>query len=213
MFKPIESKEHPGWYEIPNFSRYLANKKGYVLNKKTKNFSTGGHAGRYLKVSAYKDGNLAPSLYYIHVLVASAFYGIPDKANMVVMHKNNNRSDNRIENLRWGSQSENILQVYQDGLKYSKKYSTALESIPIWYLWEGIPVSIEDFDYVSVNSSNISTVGYDKKEKTLEVTFKTNSTYVFKDVSQKKFLNLVHAKSVGQYFNKNIKNHYIYQKA
>lgn len=210
---PIESREFPSWYEIPEYSGYCANKKGHILNKKTKNFSVGGRAGRYLKVSAYKDGLTNPSLYYVHDLICRAFHG-PPKIKQVVLHKDNNRNNNNPYNLAWGSQSDNILQVYKDGLRYSKKYMVSNESMPLWLAWStgNFNISQEDFDYVSVNSSNIYNVGYDKKAKTLEVEFKSGSTYQYEDVSKKVFNELVHAFSVGKYFHENIKNNYVYTK-
>lgn len=212
---PIESRLFPGWFEIPEFSGYCANKSGHILNKKTKNFSVGGRAGRYLKVSAYKDGNPRPSLYYVHDLVCRAFYGLPS-TKMVVLHKDNNRANNKPSNLRWGTQSENILQVYQDGLKFSKKYGISKEDLPSWYCWgeennQHIP-SLENFEYVSVNSSNISNVGYDKTKKELEIEFKSGSIYIYTDVSSQRFNAFVHAKSAGKYFLKNIKDYYHFKR-
>ena len=216
-YVPIESKVFPGWFEIPEYSGYCANRNGQILNKKTKNFTLGGRAGRYLKVSAYKDGNTSPSLYYVHDLVCRAFYGLPE-IKMVVMHRDNNRSNNKPSNLRWGTQSENILQVYQDGLKYSKKYSVAKEEAPNWIRWDneiGInpyDPSLEAYDYVSINSSNIATLGFDKKKKEMEVTFKSGSIYIFFEVAYQRFFRLATATSVGRYFQKNIKGHYSYKR-
>lgn len=210
-YTPIESREHRGWYEIPGYSGYLANQKGHILNKKTKHVSVGGKAGRYLKVSAYKDGLDKPSLYYVHDLICRAFHG-PPQIKQVVLHKDNSRNNNTPRNLSWGSQSENILQVYRDGLKYSKRYMVSNESQPSWLVWSTghtVP-SNEEFDYVSVNSSSINTVGYDRKEKTLEVEFKNGSTYQYQDVDKSTFENLIHAFSVGRYFSDNIKNNYSY---
>lgn len=212
-YTPIESKEFPGWYEIPGYSGYLANRNGHILNKKTKNFSVGGRAGRYLKVSAYKDGLNKPSLYYVHDLVCRAFNG-PPLDNQVVLHKDNTRHNNTPANLSWGSQSENILQVYKDGLKYSKRYMVSNESRPTWYTWStgNLVSSLEDFDYVSVNSSNIYNVGYDRKEKRLEVEFKNNSVYQYEDVDPDVFEDLIYAPSVGRYFHDNIKYNYVYSR-
>ncbi|MCK9234889.1 MAG: HNH endonuclease [Gammaproteobacteria bacterium] len=123
LFTPIESKIHKGWFEIPGYNQYLANEKGQILSKKTRNYTYGGNAGRYLKVAVFRDNEPRVSLRYVHVLVASAFYGIPDGVNMVVKHKDNNRRNNKKSNLEWGTQSSNIKQIYEDGLKYSKQYA------------------------------------------------------------------------------------------
>ena len=34
-YTPVESKQHRGWFEIPGFSGYCANRKGQILVKKT----------------------------------------------------------------------------------------------------------------------------------------------------------------------------------
>ena len=127
-FKPKESKDHSGWYEIPGYSKHLANRKGEIFTKKTENFTKGGRAGRYLKVSVYADGQDNATLCYVHDLVCRAFHGSPKK-DQVVLHKDNDRNNNKASNLSWGSQSENIKQVYDDGLRPSK------ESYPASYRW------------------------------------------------------------------------------
>jgi len=122
-YTPIASREFKGWYEIPGYNRYLANEKGQILSKKTRNYTYGGNAGRYLKVSVYIEPDEPPVMRYVHVLIALAFYGLPEGQNMVVKHKDNNRRNNKKDNLEWGTQSSNIKQVYEDGLKYSKQYA------------------------------------------------------------------------------------------
>lgn len=50
----------------------------------------------------------------VHRLVAIAFYGPPQKGQEV-RHLNGNKADNRLENLSWGSQSENALDRVRHG--------------------------------------------------------------------------------------------------
>lgn len=63
---------------------------------------------------------------------------------------------------------------------------------------------------IPVNSSNISSVGYENG--TLKVKFKTGGTYAYFDVPENVFNELIHAFSVGEYFTDNIKKVYKYQK-
>jgi hypothetical protein len=56
-----------------------------------------------------------------------------------------------------------------------------------------------------VTSSNIKTIGHDKKEKVLEVTFHSGSEYMYKDVPRSLYNRLLKAKSPGKFFNKHIK--------
>jgi hypothetical protein len=131
MYTPISSREFPGWYEIPGFSKYCANEKGQVLTKKTKNVSSGSMSGRYLRVAAYRDGAVKHSLEYLHIMICLAFKGPPPFNGAVVLHKDNNRKNVLPKNLEWGTQSENIQQVWDDGLRVSyQEYPGILDFIP-----------------------------------------------------------------------------------
>lgn len=114
MVAPVS--ETPGWYPIPGYSGYLANKKGEILNKKTQNKTKGGNAGRYLKVSVYRDGDDVATLQYVHDLICRAFHGLP-KEGQVVKHKNDKRWDNVPTNIEWGTQSSNIKETYSRGIR------------------------------------------------------------------------------------------------
>lgn len=93
------------WKTINEKPNYEINTLGQVRNKKT---------GRILKVSKRKDGYCQVMLgrktvpLYIHRLVVEAF--IPNHNKMSqVDHINGNKSDNRLENLRWSNASLNDL--------------------------------------------------------------------------------------------------------
>lgn len=93
------------WKTIKSKPNYEVNRLGQVRNKKT---------GRILKQSTRKDGYCQVMLgrkttpIYIHRLVAEAF--IPNDKNMSqVDHINGNKSDNRVENLRWSNATLNYL--------------------------------------------------------------------------------------------------------
>jgi hypothetical protein len=54
-------------------------------------------------------------MFLVHRLVAQAF--LPNPNNLpVVMHKDNNKYNNHVSNLKWGTYSENTLQACRDGL-------------------------------------------------------------------------------------------------
>lgn len=83
----------------------------------------GGQEGnRYLRVhcpQAVERGHMA----FVHVLVALAFLGDPpgERGNRsgqyVVNHKNNNKQDNRPENLEWATISENHNHAWATGAR------------------------------------------------------------------------------------------------
>ena len=93
------------WRDIEDKVNYAVSSNGEVKNKKT---------GRILKVSTRKDGYCQVMLgrktipLYIHRLVAIAFLPNPDNLPQVD-HINGNKSDNRLENLRWVNGSDNNL--------------------------------------------------------------------------------------------------------
>lgn len=65
----------------------------------------------------------------VHRLVAETF--IPNPHNYpIVMHKDNNKSNNNVENLRWGTISENTQQAVDDKLLINDKGFDDSQSIP-----------------------------------------------------------------------------------
>lgn len=63
-----------------------------------------------------------------------------------------------------------------------------------------------------VSSSNIESVGYDKKTKTLRIRFKDGSLYEYFDVPEHIHQGLLHPPdgSTGKFFHANVKGVYTY---
>ena len=84
--------------EIQDFPGYRVGSDGTVwsLRRGTewRKMSTQTHPNRYVGVGLMHSASL------VHILVLIAFVG-PRPAKMQACHGNRNRSDNRIENLRW----------------------------------------------------------------------------------------------------------------
>lgn len=79
------------------------------------------HQGKVLSArisagSRYVRVALAPSKTFrmVHTLVAEAFCG-PRPDGYVAMHLDGNRRNNCADNIAWGSQSENLSQIFWDG--------------------------------------------------------------------------------------------------
>ena len=63
---------------------------------------------------------------------------------------------------------------------------------------------------ISVDSSNLRSVGYDLRTSTLEVEFTNGSVYQYFDVPESVHEGLISSGSKGQYFNSFVKGVYRY---
>ena len=85
-------------------NRVIISSKGKVLIKANKGF--------YRLVKTFKDlqgydcVNLQNRTYLVHSLVAESFLGTPSGLLSTIKHVNGDKSDNRVENLKWYSPEE-----------------------------------------------------------------------------------------------------------
>ena len=64
-----------------------------------------------------------------------------------------------------------------------------------------------------VDSSNIEAIGYEAEARELHVRFlKTGATYVYSEVDELVFQELMQADSKGSYLNRRIKGNYTYRR-
>ena len=100
------------WRPVQANTDYQVSSHGRVRNKK----------GLILKPILTKPGYYNVGLWRhsksqvvrVHKIVAEAFLG-PRPEGLVVMHLDNDPANNRLSNLRYGTQSENIQQSVRDG--------------------------------------------------------------------------------------------------
>lgn len=86
---------------------------GYRISSRGKVF----YRGKTLRVSlnngGYERVRIDGKRYFVHRLVANTF--IPNPHNYpVVMHLDNNKLHNHMDNLKWGTYSENTSQAYHE---------------------------------------------------------------------------------------------------
>ena len=89
------------WKPVPGLENYLVSDQGRVAKVMKPGH---GEKQRYPLVSLREAGKRAN--YYVHELVLRAFVGERPEDG-VVRHLNDVPTDNRLENLRWGTRSEN----------------------------------------------------------------------------------------------------------
>lgn len=65
---------------------------------------------------------------------------------------------------------------------------------------------------ITVNSSNIESIGYDDENQQVYVRFLNGSTYAYKGVPMHEFENLRDSASLGSYLHRNFKNVYPYER-
>lgn len=97
------------WKSIPNYEElYKISSLGNLLSLRNNKLLHPSKEHGYLKTSLRKDG--MQKKFSIHQLVAMAFLGhIPCKHKLVVDHINENKLDNRLENLQIITNKENVV--------------------------------------------------------------------------------------------------------
>jgi hypothetical protein len=104
--------------EIQGYPNYLIYPDGRVWSKKTNKYLKPGMSGSgYLTVSL-RNEIVKNKSHHVHRLVAIHYIPNPDN-KPCVDHINRNKTDNRLENLRWVTVSENALNKYYRISKYT----------------------------------------------------------------------------------------------
>ena len=160
------------WEELKDFSDYEINTEyPYPIRKK----ETGKILSEYIEHTGYYRLNLNGTIYEKHRIIANQWIANPDNLPCVD-HKNKDRTDNHIENLRWVTYSENnrnrirsstnsfefIDELPDDAFEFTEYSNHIFEdyyfspSNDTFYLWTGIEYRILPICYK--NNGSIATV-------------------------------------------------------
>jgi hypothetical protein len=106
--------------QIPGYPEYAATNDGRIIKVKKNGlkFITIRDNGTGYRIAAVKDANGKSRYRKVHRLMALAFIGPQPSPKHEVCHINGKRDDNRIENLKWDTRKNNIL----DRKKYNPGY-------------------------------------------------------------------------------------------
>lgn len=101
---------------------YLACSSGRIWSNKRKN----GYLKSLLDKNGYHRINICNygvhTKCIVHVLIAKAFHGIPQKG-LQVDHKNGDKNDNTPKNLEWVTGKENVIRSWKNGQSFIPKGS------------------------------------------------------------------------------------------
>jgi hypothetical protein len=189
------AKEYEEWRDIPNFDGYqvsnLGNVRGVDRLRKGRNslrLTRGQEIKQLLNRKGYPEVRLNKDGCHtrlVHKLVASAFMTKPEGCTQI-NHLNGIKTDNRLTNLKWVTQSENQLHAYKLGLQPSRAGENNVKAkitdknvTELKLLYNSGKTIVDIAEVTNINVSIIRAIIYGR-------TWKTNSTEIIKRDDRRK---------------------------
>lgn len=94
------------WKDVPGYPGYKASNLGNIRGKRGRVLSQSLSKTGYYKVRPYAEKS---NVIGVHILVGLAFLGAKPQPDWEIDHINRKTWDNRVENLRWTSHPQNML--------------------------------------------------------------------------------------------------------
>ena len=133
----IEELKGEEWKTLFFNNNYEVSNLGRLRNKKTKVIAKGT-----IKKNGYVDVSIDNQNYRLHRLVLQTWCPNEDYEELTVDHINGNRSDNRLENLRWATQEENIVYMMMHRSELNKEITRLLSK----YSYEQVLQMLQQLD-------------------------------------------------------------------
>lgn len=105
------------WRVVPSLPQFLASSEGRVMvaphigkmpNGSPRQYGGQPHFGVWNKLDARFVLFQGGKTYKVHRLICEAFHGPPPDGQNVCLHIDENSANNRADNLKWGTQKENL---------------------------------------------------------------------------------------------------------
>ena len=114
-----KSKSEEKFVPIPDYeTRYAISKSGKVKSLKTNKIMSPVIKNGYVNLHLYKNGKYKTGL--VHRLVAKTFLKKPPKKKNQVDHRDGNKLNNHVSNLRYVSQSKNMKNAHKNNSNLSR---------------------------------------------------------------------------------------------
>lgn len=105
------------WKAIPGYKGlYMISSYGKVISHRGRIIKLRVAVNGYMRVWLYKNSDKSYKPFTVHRLVAECFIGNPDSKPWV-NHKDGDKQNNKVSNLEWCTQSENMKHAFNEGLQ------------------------------------------------------------------------------------------------